>query len=119
MSKKNRDRRQGAGDTAPPPSEAGSRGVMVWLPTVLAVAALALSAYLWNDADSQRKENSAKFAALEGRVSQLAGQVVAAQRPRQPSGPDPNKVYPVKLDGAPARGNPKAPIVIAEFSDYQ
>ena len=37
--------------------------------------------------------------------------------PRQ--GPDPDKVYPVKTGGAPSKGRTGAPIVIAEFSDFQ
>jgi protein-disulfide isomerase len=119
MSKKNRERRQGAGESAPVSGSEGPSGGIAWLPTVLAVAALGLSFYLWSDANSTKKENSSKFAEVEGRVAQLAQAVTAAQRPPQPQGPDPNKVYPVNLDGAPARGNAGAPIVIAEFSDYQ
>jgi len=35
------------------------------------------------------------------------------------TGPDPNKVYTVRTEGSPAKGSPTAPIVIAEFSDFQ
>jgi len=34
-------------------------------------------------------------------------------------GPDPAKVYPIKLEGSPTEGPENAPIVIAEFSDFQ
>ena len=119
MSKKNRERRQGETEPAPAGSPAAPGGGIAWLPTVLAVCALALCVYLWVDAKSAKKDDSAKFAEVEGRIVQLAQSVAAAQRPPQPQGPDPGKVYPVNLDGAPARGNPGAPIVIAEFSDYQ
>jgi len=37
----------------------------------------------------------------------------------QPAGPQPDKVYTVKTQGAPARGANAAPIKIAEFSDFQ
>ena len=41
----------------------------------------------------------------------------AAAPPR--SGPDPNKVYAIKTDRAPAKGPANAPVTIAEFSDFQ
>jgi len=41
-----------------------------------------------------------------------------ASSPRPP-GPDPDKVYTVKTQGAPARGPKGAPVKIAEFSDFQ
>ena len=41
-----------------------------------------------------------------------------ADSPRPP-GPDPDKVYTVKTQGAPARGPNRAPVRIAEFSDFQ
>ena len=37
----------------------------------------------------------------------------------RPPGPDPDKVYTVKTQGAPVRGPGDAPIRIAEFSDFQ
>ena len=37
----------------------------------------------------------------------------------RPPGPDPDKVYTVQTQGAPARGPNGAPIRIAEFSDFQ
>lgn len=37
----------------------------------------------------------------------------------QPAGPEPDKVYTVKTQGAPVRGANAAPIKIAEFSDFQ
>ncbi|HEY5838463.1 MAG TPA: hypothetical protein VIT19_05455 [Pyrinomonadaceae bacterium] len=41
-----------------------------------------------------------------------------AQPPR-PSGPDPDKVYTVKTEGAPIEGSKSAPIQIIEISDFQ
>jgi protein-disulfide isomerase len=43
----------------------------------------------------------------------------AAPPAQRPSGPDPDKVYTVKTDGAPFQGPKDAPITIAEFSDFQ
>lgn len=55
-----------------------------------------------------------KIAALQTKVEQGARPAAQAQR-----GPDPNKVYPVKVEGAPFEGPKNAPVVIAEFSDFQ
>jgi protein-disulfide isomerase len=117
MSKKNRERREGKDEV----DETSDSGSASWLPTVLAAAALVFAFYLWTDARQVGQETAKHLRATDAAIAQLTSQVAAArqQAKPQPQGPDPNKVYPIKLDGAPTRGNPTAPIVIAEFSDYQ
>lgn len=39
--------------------------------------------------------------------------------PARPSGPDPDRVYTVKTEGAPFEGSRSAPIQIVEISDFQ
>jgi protein-disulfide isomerase len=50
-------------------------------------------------------------------IQTLVTQAQAQQQQRR--GPDPNRVYPVNTTGSPSKGAPAAPIVIAEFSDFQ
>ena len=117
MSKKNRERRDG--DTRPEASGSGNGAAPGWLPLVMAVAALAISVFVWVDAKNAAQE----LKKVEERVTVLTTQLANVQnRPAQqqrPSGPDPAKVYTVNTDGAPMKGNPTAPIVIAEFSEFQ
>lgn len=58
---------------------------------------------------------------LNDRLTQLLAATNAKPAPAATprTGPDPDKVYTVKVDGAPAIGPKGAPITIAEFSDFQ
>jgi len=116
MSKKNRERRSEPGDEP----AAGGGGGLNWLPIVLAVGALGLGFVAWSDAKQVKDDTTKRLVDIDTRLAALQTQVAnaAKAKPAQ-QGPDPNKVYTVKLDGAPTEGNPTAPIVIAEFSDYQ
>lgn len=118
MSKKNRERRSGEGAVESTPGGGGSGAQ--WLPVVLAVVALGLGFVAWTDAKKVKDDTGRRLADLDSRLIQLQTQVANAAKPKpQPQqGPDPDKVYTVKADG-PTKGNPTAPIVIAEFSDYQ
>ncbi|HEV2827290.1 MAG TPA: DsbA family protein [Pyrinomonadaceae bacterium] len=60
-------------------------------------------------------------AELNDRMAQLLTAINSkpAAPAQRPSGPDPDKVYTVKTDGAPFIGPSQAPITIAEFSDFQ
>jgi len=64
---------------------------------------------------SRLDQIDSRLAKLSTSVEQVASRSAApAQR-----GPDPNRVYPVKIDGAPMEGPITAAVTIAEFSDFQ
>jgi len=120
MSKKNRERRTGEPGAAS--SEPGGAGVgFNWVPAVLAVVALGFGFMAWTDAKKFKDDIGRRLADLDGRVLQVQKDVAnaAKSKPAPQQGPDPNKVYTVRTEGSPAKGNATAPIVIAEFSDYQ
>ena len=58
---------------------------------------------------------------LNERMAQLVTAV--STKPASPAargtGPDPDKVYTVKTEGAPFQGSREASVTIAEFSDFQ
>ncbi|HJQ98339.1 MAG TPA: hypothetical protein VJ826_08485 [Candidatus Polarisedimenticolaceae bacterium] len=119
MSKRNQERRE-----QPRPQAAtggGGTGTPGWLPTVLSIVAIVFCAFLYMD--SKRAADGLKK--VEEKITVLSTQLASVQANRQtqqqqrPSGPDPAKVYPVNLEGAPTKGKASAPIYIAEFSDYQ
>jgi protein-disulfide isomerase len=118
MSKKNRERRTGDGGVE---STNGGGPGLNWLSIVLAVFALGLGFVAWTDSKKLKDDTAKRLGDVDTRLVQLQTQVAnaAKAKPAPQQGPDPNKVYAVKTDGSPTHGNPTAPIVIAEFSDYQ
>ena len=76
----------------------------------------------WMETRDLQNNLDVRFSAMENRVAQLSTKVdqvgTRAAAPPQ-RGPDPNRVYTVKTDGAPFKGPQSAPITIVEFSDFQ
>ena len=117
MSKKNRERRGGEPGAGPAEGGNGAGGV-AWLPIVMAVAALGFGFMAWTDTKKIKTDLTKRIVDLDTKLTQV--QKAANAKPAAPQQvPDPNKVYTVRTEGSPYKGNPSAPIVIAEFSEYQ
>ena len=78
------------------------------------VALVVISGMNWYETRRQRTELNERMAELVTAISTKP----TSPTPRA-TGPDPDKVYTVKTDGAPFLGPDEAPITIAEFSEFQ
>jgi len=100
-----------------------SLAVMVQGATIAVLSVLLVSSYFnarstrtaANNLESRLDQIDSRLAKLSANVERVAARSAApGQR-----GPDPNRVYPVKVDGAPVEGPITAAVTIAEFSDFQ
>ena len=90
------------------------------LATLGGVAVVVLvSSLTWQQVRLVRRSLDDRLGQIDSRLTTLASRIERAGAPAAARGPDPNKVYTVKTEGAPVRGPADAPIVIAEFSDFQ
>jgi hypothetical protein len=65
--------------------------------------------------DTRLDQIDTRLVQLSRKVEQAGTRPAAVER----SGPDPNRVYAIRTDGAPFKGPAAAPITIAEFSDFE
>lgn len=85
-------------------------GILVGIAVLITIAGMSLY------------ETRRQRAELNDRLTQLATAInsrPANPAPARPTGPDPEKVYTVKTEGAPIEGSKSAAIQIVEISDFQ
>ena len=108
--------------TTAPKRPSRQRAWMSWLPATVAVAALVAIAYVNGKQTRALGERiDYRLDEIDTQISQLALKVdkVRAAPATRAGGPDPDRVYTIKTDGAPVAGPLAAAVTIAEFSDFQ
>ena len=87
------------------------------LATLAGVVALLMISYS-NMRDIDRLDRT-----LSERLGKLETQIAQAPRPTAlptpQRGPDPNRVYTIRMTNAPVKGAGTAPVTLVEFSDFQ
>ncbi len=75
----------------------------------------------WREIDGIDERLDNRLSQIDARITEMAANANRAPtRAATPTrGLDPNKVYPIKIAGAPTKGPAKAAVTIAEFSDFQ
>ena len=121
----NRNRvRDDRGPSAPLGGGRSSPAGIVQIATLVGVGLLvAMNAKSLTDTGSFTKSVSQLNERIDGvnnRIVALGTELKNTRAPApQNNRPDPNKVYTIKTAGAPSKGPESAPIVIAEFSEFQ
>ena len=120
MSRRNREVQE-RGTPAPEASGFLSPGTLRLATLAGVVVLVVIGLTSWKNAQRLERSLNDRLSLIENRLTQIQTRVDAAARSAQarPSGPDPNRVYAVKTDASPAIGPKTAPVVIAEFSDFQ
>ena len=87
------------------------------LSLVVVLAACGASPEEFRELRDGQRQIMAKLGDLEKKIEQVAARPAAA--PQAPGQPDPNKVYNIPVGDSPIKGPATAPVILAEFSDFQ
>ena len=83
------------------------------------VLLLVVSFMNWRSIEGIEGRLEARLDQIDSRIAKVSEKVGKAPTQQARRGPDPNKVYKVKAANSPSKGPASAPVVIAEFSDFQ
>jgi len=81
------------------------------------VAVLMISFWNWREITQMQGTLDDRLSEIEDQITQVSNRPAPRQQARR--GPDPNRVYQIRTDGAPARGPSNAPVTVAVLSDFQ
>jgi protein-disulfide isomerase len=104
---------------APDPGSLNLSALVSWAAVALAAVALYFAWTAKQDLAALKSETASRITAMDAKLGEAVQKVAQARAPQAPRGPDPNKVYPIKLEGTPIKGAPAAPVTIVEVSDFQ
>ena len=102
----------------PPPRRQFDPVALATLAGVMAILMITFT----NMRDVERLDRTleTRIAKLETDIAQIGTRAGPAAAAAPARGLDPSRVYPIKVAAdAPAKGRANAPVVIAEFSDFQ
>jgi hypothetical protein len=122
MAKRRKKAPEPPAEAPPPPPPAAGVDTITLITLAGLVGALLVSFASWQKIGFIEERLDDRLRRIEVQVGQVVDNAArAAARPAQPQrrGPDPDRVYDIKTAGAPVKGAARAPITIAEFSDFQ
>ena len=118
MAKPRGDRDDGARGGPPPAGSAAFvPGLMAGATLLGVVMSILLGFMNWQETREIRRSVEGRLEKMEARLGDIAKAPAAPAAARR--GPDPDRVYTIRTDGAPTKGPATAPVTIAEISDFQ
>jgi len=118
MSERRKEAKREESAASNPGSKTGGDSLRTGL-LIGVVALLMISFSNWREISRIQTSLDTQLSQIQKQMGEISTKVNTVSAPPAQRGADPNKVYKVNTAGSPAKGPADAPIVIAEFSDFQ